>query len=98
MKFSLSNRDARGTVFSLSQVEWTVKEALTQKKAGIPFNGLNSGSCFMSQDEGMSESPVETVEKAVGCRLIWTRGITSFDTWRGTRNSMLQTVTMPDSF
>ena len=31
----------------------------------------------MSQDEGMSESPVETLEKVVGLRLIWTGGITS---------------------
>ena len=98
MKFSLSNRYARGTLFSLSQVEWTAKEALTQKKAEIPFSGLNSGSSFISQDEGMSESPVETLEKAVGRCLIWTGGITSFDTWRGTWNSMLQKVTMPESF
>ena len=31
----------------------------------------------MSQDEGMSESPVEALEKAVGLRLIWTGGIMS---------------------
>ena len=31
----------------------------------------------MSQDEGMSESPVETLEKAVGLRLIWIGGVTS---------------------
>ena len=31
----------------------------------------------MSQDEGMSESPVETLEKAVVLRLIWTWEITS---------------------
>ena len=31
----------------------------------------------MSQDEGMSESPVETLEKAVGLCLIWTGGIIS---------------------
>ena len=31
----------------------------------------------MSQDEGMSGSPVETLEKAVGLVLIWTGGITS---------------------
>ena len=31
----------------------------------------------MSQDEGMSESPVETLEKALCLRLIWTGGITS---------------------
>ena len=31
----------------------------------------------MSQDEGMSESPVEALEKAVGLRLIWTVGMIS---------------------
>ena len=31
----------------------------------------------MSQDEVMSESPVKTLEKAVGLRLIWTGGIIS---------------------
>ena len=51
-------------------------DALTQKKAGFPCSGLNSGSYFISQDEGMSESPVETLEKAISLRLIWTWGIT----------------------
>ena len=31
----------------------------------------------MSQDEGMSESPVQSLEKAIGLRLIWTGGIIS---------------------
>ena len=60
----------------LSQVECTARR-LTQNKDGFPCSGLNLGSCFMSQDEGMSESPVETLAKAVGLRLIWTGGITS---------------------
>ena len=47
------------------------------KEGRISLRGLNLGSCFMSQDEGMSESPVETLEKAVGLRLIWIGGITS---------------------
>ena len=76
MQFSLSNRYVRGTLCFLSQVEWTA-EALTQKKDGFPGSGLNLGSCFMSQDEGMSESTVEALEKAVGLRLIWTGGIIS---------------------
>ena len=50
---------------------------LTQKKAGFPCSALNLGSCCISQDEGMSETPVETLEKAVGLRLIWTGGISS---------------------
>ena len=32
----------------------------------------------MSQDEGMSESPVEALEKAVGLTIILTGGIISF--------------------
>ena len=53
------------------------RETLTQKKAVFPFSDLNSGSCFISQDEGMSESPVETLEKAIVLRLIWIGEITS---------------------
>ena len=52
-------------------------ETLTQKKTGLPCSGLNSGSCCISQDEGMSESPVETLEKAIVLRLIWRGLITS---------------------
>ena len=47
------------------------------KKAGFPCSGLNLGSCFMSEDEGMSEFPVEILVKAVVLCLIWTGGITS---------------------
>ena len=53
------------------------QETMTQKKAGFPCSGLNLGSCYMSQDERMSESPVETLEKAIALRAIWTGGITS---------------------
>ena len=53
------------------------RERSDSKKDGFPCSGLNFCSCFMSQDEGMSESPVETLEKAVGARLIWTGEITS---------------------
>ena len=37
----------------------------------------------MSQDEGMSESPVETLEKAVGLRLVWTGRIISLGDLEG---------------
>ena len=47
------------------------------KEGRISLKWLQFGSCFMSQYEGMSESPVETLEKVVGLRLIWTGGITS---------------------
>ena len=69
VEFSLRNRYVRGTLCFLSQVECTAR-SLTQKKAGFPCSGLKIGSCFMSQDEGISESPVETLEKAVGLQLI----------------------------
>ena len=54
------------------------RDALTRKKAGFPCSGLNAGWSFISQDEGLSETPVETLEKALCLRLIWTRGLTSF--------------------
>ena len=53
------------------------RERLDSKEGRISLQCLNLGSCFMSQDEGMSDSPVETLEKAVGLRLIWTGGIIS---------------------
>ena len=53
------------------------REALTRKKAGFPCNGLNAGSCFISQDEGMSESPAVTLEKDLGPRLISKGGLPS---------------------
>ena len=46
------------------------RERPETKKARFRCSGLNFRSCFMSQDEGMSESPVETLEKAIGLRLI----------------------------
>ena len=54
------------------------RDALTQKKAGFPGNGLNAGSYFISQDEGMTESPVETLEKAIVFHLFWTECLKSF--------------------
>ena len=60
----------------LSQVEWTARDP-DSNEGRISLQWLKLGSCFMSQDEGMSDSPVETLEKVVGLRLIWTGGITS---------------------
>ena len=42
------------------------------KKVEFPYRGLNAGSSFISQDKGMSESSVQTLEKALGPNLIWT--------------------------
>ena len=70
---------------------------LTLKKAGFPCSGLNLGSSFRSQDEGMPESPVETLEKAIVLHLIWIGESHNFDISRGTRDPRLQKVTMPYS-
>ena len=53
------------------------RDALTQKKAGFPGSALNAGSLFVSQDEGMSESRVETLEKSIVLNLFWTEGLTT---------------------
>ena len=67
------------------------------KEGLISLQCLNSGSSFISQNEGMSESTVETLEKAVGVCLMWTEVLNPFDPTRGTRNSMLHTVRMSDT-
>ena len=54
------------------------RDALTQKKAGFPCSFLNAGPYFISQDEWMTESHVETIEKAIVLHLFWTEGLTTF--------------------
>ena len=70
---------------------------MTQKKVGFPCSGLKAGSSFISQDKGMSESSVQSLEKALGPSLIWTGGLTSHDTPRGPQSSLLQKNPRPDS-
>ena len=94
---SLSNRCVRGTVSLLPQVEW-IPSCPDSKEGPISCSGLNAGSSFISQDEGMSESSVQSLKKSLGPRLIWTGGFTSLDTWSGGPSSVLQKMTMPDSF
>ena len=53
------------------------QDALTQKKASFPCSALNAGSYFFSQDEGMSEYTVETLEKSIVLNLFWTEGLIS---------------------
>ena len=65
----------RDSLLSVSSGKY--RERPDSKKGRISLQWLKLGFCFMSQDEGMSESPVETLEKVVGLRLIWTGGITS---------------------
>ena len=72
-------------------------DALTRKKPGFCGRVLNASSSFISQDERMSESPVETLQKAPGLHLIWTRDSYPCDTLRGSWNSVLQKLPMPDS-
>ena len=76
VEFSLSNSYMRGTLFFLSQVERTGRYP-DSKEGRNSLQCLNSGSCCISQDEGMSESQVETLEKAIVLRLICIGGITS---------------------
>ena len=95
VEFFLSNRYVIGTLCFLSQVEWTARD-LTQKKAGFPCSGLNWGSCFMSQDEGMSESPVETLAKAIVVRLIWIGGFTSL--WYLERQTQFKASKVDDAW
>ena len=76
VEFFLSNRYLRGTLCFLSHVEWSARDT-DSKEGWISCSGLNSALCFIAQDEGMSESPVDTLEKAVFLRLIWIGGITS---------------------
>ena len=59
-KPTLKNSYVRGTLCFLPQVEWTLR-----LKAGFPCSGLKAGSYFISPDEGMTESPVEALEKAI---------------------------------
>ena len=47
------------------------RDAQTQQKTVFPCTDLSAGSCFITQDEGMSESPVETLEKALDPCHIW---------------------------
>ena len=65
----------RDPVF-LTQVEWTPR-CPDSKEGRFPCSGFNAGLSFISQDEGMSKSPVETLGKALGHCLIWTGGLTT---------------------
>ena len=75
MEFSLSNRYVRGTLCFLSQVEWTARDT-DSKEGRISLQWLKFRLVFHHKYEGMSESPVETLVKAVLLRLIWIAGIT----------------------
>ena len=76
MEFSLSNRYVRGTLCFLSQVEWTPRDPDSKEcRNSMPW--LKFRLVLHLIIEGMSESPEETLEKAIVLRLIWIEGITS---------------------
>ena len=64
----------RVTLCFLHQVEWTLR-CPDSKEGRLSLQCVNAGSSFISQDEGMSESPVETLEKAIVLNLFWTEGL-----------------------
>ena len=46
------------------------------KEGQISLQRLNAGSSFIAQEERMSESPIETLQKALGLYIISTWGLT----------------------
>ena len=46
----------------------------------------------------MSESTLETLEKALGLHFIWKMGLTCFDNTKATWSSLFQILTMTDNF
>ena len=70
-------RDFWGTL--CSSVKQIKAPYLFDWEQGIALHAMHGTwpSSFISQDEGMSESPVETLEKAVVVRLFWTGDFTS---------------------
>ena len=53
------------------------QDALTRNKAGFPCSDLNAGSSCITQNEGMCECPVQTLEKDLVPHLLSTCGLTS---------------------
>ena len=76
-EFSLRNMHVRGTMCFMPQAKWTPR-CSGSKEGQISLQRLNACWSFISQDEKMSESPVETIQKALGLHLISKRGLTSF--------------------
>ena len=66
----------RGTLCFLSEVEWILRGP-DSKEFQNSLLWLTFRLVFHLTNKGMSESPVETLEKAVVLGLIWTGGLTS---------------------
>ena len=73
------------------------RDSLTRNKVAFPWIGLNAGSSFIWQDEGMSQSCLEILEETLVSGLIWTGGLTFCDTSRASWISRLQKLTRLDS-
>ena len=65
----------RKTLTFLFQMKWTPR-CPDSKEGQISLQRLNAGPSFIAQDERMSESPIETLQKALGLYLISKRGLT----------------------
>ena len=55
----------------LPKVKW-ITRCPDSKEGGICHRGLNAGSYYITEDEEMYESNVETMENALGARVLWT--------------------------
>ena len=65
----------RGTLCFMLQSKWTPR-CPDYIEVQISLQRLHACSSFLSQDERMSESPVETLQKALGLHFISERGLT----------------------
>ena len=70
------NMFVRGTLCFMLQAKWTPR-CHDLKECQISLQRLNACSSFISQDERLSESPVDTLQKALVLHLISIRGLTS---------------------
>ena len=93
---SLSNRYVKGTLSLLPQMDW-IPRCLDSKEGRISLQWLECRIGFISQDKGMPESSLQSLEKALSPRFIRTQDLTSLDTCKGGPSSVLQKVKMPDS-
>ena len=67
----------RGTLCFLLQVKWTPR-CPDSTEVRISLQRLNAGSSFISQDEMLSESTLETLQNALGLHLISKSGVIFF--------------------
>ena len=78
LKRSLPSDIGMWEVLCVFCLKWNgPRDVLTQKNAVFPCSALNAGSSFISQDEKISESPVETLEKTMVLNVFWTEGLIS---------------------